>query len=188
MLCVPVPFFFVSSSFTLFFVHSLGLLKPQHHHHYYGVASFHVLAHPPGLNTTCTTLDCILESTFAAGYQNLTEVIVIPEQDAWTYSDGKSMVCDSFVVEVWKAGGVFGDLEIQGTEFTPTDLYTMGVFDSESPRPAECPSSPQDLPNLCQVMGRHVARFPHWNTITPYSHMAEHCPSMPPNYERTPGC
>jgi len=32
------------------------------------------------------------------------------EYDDWVYYDGKSMVCSSFVVEFWKAGGVFGNL------------------------------------------------------------------------------
>lgn len=38
------------------------------------------------------------------------------EQDDWVYSDGPSMVCSSFVVGVYKAAGLFGDLSIQATE------------------------------------------------------------------------
>jgi len=47
--------------------------------------------------------------------------MIRPEQDDWVYPDGKSMVCDVFVLEVYKAAGVFGSppLNFQATEFTP---------------------------------------------------------------------
>jgi len=40
-------------------------------------------------------------------------------------------VCSSFVVAVMKAAGVFGDMEIHATEFTPRDLYMLDVYDKE---------------------------------------------------------
>jgi len=48
------------------------------------------------------------------------DLVTLPEQDAWTFQDangqnGPSMVCDVFVMRMWKAAGVFGALndEIQ---------------------------------------------------------------------------
>lgn len=40
------------------------------------------------------------------------ELIAIPENDDWVYSDGKSMVCSSFVTAIYKAGGLFNGLDI----------------------------------------------------------------------------
>ena len=52
------------------------------------------------------------------------ELYTVPEQDSWmyTFADGRkgpSMVCDVFVVSMWKAGGIFGNLTdlIQASEF-----------------------------------------------------------------------
>jgi len=39
----------------------------------------------------------------------LEELMAIVENDNWVYSDGKSMVCSSFVAALYKAGGLFGD-------------------------------------------------------------------------------
>lgn len=62
-----------------------------------------------------------------------TEYLVsIPEQDSWEYNTtrygkptvGKDMVCDVFVCNIWKAGGVFGDLvdDFNCAELTPWDV------------------------------------------------------------------
>lgn len=41
------------------------------------------------------------------------------------------------MVAVFKAAGLFGDMEVQATEFTPRDLYELDFFDknyhSENP-------------------------------------------------------
>lgn len=34
------------------------------------------------------------------------------EKDEWIYSDGPSMVCSSFVIGVYKAGGLFDGMEV----------------------------------------------------------------------------
>lgn len=39
------------------------------------------------------------------------------------------MVCSSFVIAIYKAGGLFGDLNIQATEFTPRDIYQLNFWD-----------------------------------------------------------
>lgn len=52
------------------------------------------------------------------------ELLTIPEQDDWIYTDGKSTSCVAFVLEMYKEAGLFGDLsdEIQVTEFTVSRL------------------------------------------------------------------
>jgi hypothetical protein len=54
--------------------------------------------------------------------------MAMPEQDGWLYTgkeprDGLSYVCSAYVTALYKAGGLFGDLEINATEFTPKDVY-----------------------------------------------------------------
>lgn len=48
------------------------------------------------------------------------ELLTIPEQDDWVYSDGKSTSCVAFILEMYKEAGLFGELasSIQVTEFT----------------------------------------------------------------------
>lgn len=48
------------------------------------------------------------------------ELLAIPEQDDWIYSDGKSASCIAYVLGVYKEAGLFGSISdsIQITEFT----------------------------------------------------------------------
>lgn len=48
------------------------------------------------------------------------QLLTIPEQDEWVYSDGKSTTCVAFILAMYKAAGVFGPVSnsIQVTEFT----------------------------------------------------------------------
>lgn len=48
------------------------------------------------------------------------ELLTVPEQDEWVYSDGKSTTCVAFILEMYKEAGVFGPISssIQVTEFT----------------------------------------------------------------------
>ena len=58
---------------------------------------------------------------------NLTEIMAISEQDGWKYDgqyhDGFAYVCSSYVAALWKAAGLFGDDEINATEWSPKDVY-----------------------------------------------------------------
>lgn len=58
------------------------------------------------------------------------ELLAIPEQDEWTYNDGKSATCVAFVVQIYKAAGLFGPLasSIQATEFTVSLLFKSAFF------------------------------------------------------------
>lgn len=48
------------------------------------------------------------------------ELLTIPEQDDWIYSDGKSTSCVAFILEMYKQAGLFDPIasSIQVTEFT----------------------------------------------------------------------
>lgn len=52
------------------------------------------------------------------------ELLAIPEQDDWIYSDGKSASCIAYVLGVYKEAGLFGSISdsIQITEFTVSSL------------------------------------------------------------------
>lgn len=74
------------------------------------------------------------------------ELWTVPEQDKWEYSDGWSYVCSSFVVAVYKEAGLFGDLDVQATEFTPRDLYELDFFNNTAPVPHNCFVADPELP------------------------------------------
>jgi len=117
------------------------------------------------------------------------DLITIPEQDAWVYSNGKSMVCDVFVCSMWKAAGLFGDLadQIQCTELTPRDVYSMNFFDSNYTRPQQCVEA-DPASQFCQLSGAYMMTLPHWNTKTAYPKMGDNCPGLPPSYSQPISC
>lgn len=51
------------------------------------------------------------------------QLLTVPEQDEWVYSDGKSTTCVAFILSMYKEAGVFGPISnsIQVTEFTVSD-------------------------------------------------------------------
>lgn len=61
--------------------------------------------------------------------------MAMPEQDGWEYRDGLSYVCSGYSAGMYKAAGIFGDLEINATEFTPRDVYDLDIFDKHWNRP-----------------------------------------------------
>lgn len=48
------------------------------------------------------------------------QLLTIPENDDWVYSDGKSTTCVAFILSMYKAAGIFNSISdsIQVTEFT----------------------------------------------------------------------
>lgn len=48
------------------------------------------------------------------------QLLTIPEQDEWVYSDGKSTTCVAFILAMYKEAGIFTPFaeSIQVTEFT----------------------------------------------------------------------
>ena len=124
-----------------------------------------------------------------ASHRNMTlmEVASMPELDKWIYSDGPSYVCSCFVISIYKAGGLFGDFEINANEFTPKDLYTIDFFNKNPVLPKQCTAADPDLP-YCQILGKYKLLVPGYSTVKPYAHMNEHCPSEAPDYVRPDGC
>jgi len=135
------------------------------------------------VNLTIPELALVLQE------QNLTwgQVFAMPEQDSWVYPDGVSLVCSSFVIALYRAGGLFGNLTIQATEFTPRDLYQTILINPTPTIPADCQAMDPANP-YCQLMGKYRMEFPGISTVPLYQHMNEQCPSFPPMYERTEGC
>ncbi|KAF3453489.1 hypothetical protein FNV43_RR03929 [Rhamnella rubrinervis] len=119
------------------------------------------------------------------------ELLAIPEQDSWVYSDGKSASCVVFILQMYKAAGLFDSFasSIQATEFTVKDAYILKFFESNSSRlPKWCKEGDNvELP-FCQIKGKYRMELPEYNTMQPYPHMNEKCPSLPPDYSRPKNC
>jgi hypothetical protein len=120
---------------------------------------------------------------------NFTSLIILPEQDSWVYNDGPSMVCDVFVCNVLRAGGIFGDIgdQVQCAELTPRDVYSLNIWDTNVTRPEACVTADPDLP-FCQLGGAYQLNLPGYNEIAIYPNYANNCPGIPPDYIRPAGC
>lgn len=88
---------------------------------------------------------------------------------------------------MWQAG-IFGDLadEINCGELTPLDTYEMAIF-QDTPSPAQFPpecalADPDGDKRYCQILGAYRNALPHFNSVPPFAHMREHCPSKAPDY------
>ena len=122
--------------------------------------------------------------------KSMEEILAEPEKEGIVYEDGLSYVCSCFVIAFWKQGGLFGDLEIESTEFGPKDIYYLDIFEKEDEyqRPQVCIDDNPELP-YCQLMGKFVLQLDKsFNTIKPYSHMNERCSSQAPDFIREDGC
>nr|CAN60720.1 hypothetical protein VITISV_022056 [Vitis vinifera] len=118
------------------------------------------------------------------------ELLTIPEQDDWVYTDGKSTSCVAFILEMYKEAGLFGPIasSIQGTEFTIKDAYTLSFFENDSSRLPKWCNDGDIVQPYCQIKGKYRMELPEYNTLDPYSHMNEKCPSLPPKYSRSANC
>jgi len=120
------------------------------------------------------------------------DVMAMTEMDGWEYTgleptDGRNWVCSAYVAAIFKAGGLFDDMDIQSTEFATMDVYVLDLFDTTTPLPEQCVAADPNLP-YCQLLGKYQVELPWYNTIKPYDHMFENCAINYPTYERTPGC
>jgi len=118
---------------------------------------------------------------------DIDHVIAMVETDSWVYNDGPSMVCSSYVAAMYKAAGLFDDLEINATEMTPKDVYTLNFFDLNYQVPQVCAQADPGQP-WCQLTGKYRMTFPGYSTIAPYDNMSESCPTIAPEYVRPDGC
>jgi len=115
------------------------------------------------------------------------ELVTYPEMDDYVYSDptGPRMVCDVFVMQLYRQAGVFGDIEFQATELTPKDSYQVQIFDANWQRPQGC-ANDLNTPGYCQTSGMYWLELPNFNSIPPYANMDQQCSAIPPKYIRTP--
>lgn len=119
------------------------------------------------------------------------ERLRIPEQDDWIYSDGSSTSCVAFILQIYKHAGLFEPFSrsIQVTEFTIKDAYALNLFENNSSRlPEWCNKEDSVKLPFCQIKGKYRMELPSYNTMQPYSHMNEKCPSLPLNYDRPSYC
>jgi len=151
-----------------------------------------------GLNKRLKTQGLTIGQAYMTSFKqgiNFTTLITMPEQDSWIFENGKgfrsgpSMVCDVFVTEMWKAGGIFGSLtnQFEASEFTNWDAYSLNIFDANYVRPTQCVVADPDLP-FCQILGQYRMHLPGYNTVTPFAHMREKCPSEAPDYIKPANC
>jgi hypothetical protein len=122
---------------------------------------------------------------------------VMVEQDSWLYNTtrygtpylGPSMVCCAFVCHMWKAAGMFANLdnEVQCGEQTNLDDYHLNILQSAPTRPADCiAADPNNV--LCQLTGEYTLKLNSYAEVTPYANMSQSCPSLPPKYLRPANC
>jgi len=100
-----------------------------------------------------------------------------------------SMVCDVFVCFIWKAAGVFAEIDsdFNCVEQTNNDVYDLDVLTVPESRPAACVAADPNN-TLCQLMGAYELKLPNLGTRKPYKHMQESCPTLPPLYDRPSDC
>lgn len=146
-----------------------------------------------------TGLTSFAEINYAAFKQGISAEQIPPmvESDNWLYAttrNGKpaiapSMVCCAFVCHIWKASGIFSDInsEVNCGELTNWDDYALTVFDSNYVRPQACVDADPDN-QACQILGEYSLNLNNYNSKTPYQHMGEHCPSLAPNYIKPGNC
>ncbi|XP_054798773.1 uncharacterized protein LOC129303463 isoform X2 [Prosopis cineraria] len=129
------------------------------------------------LGTKGLTLPEILVEVERRG-SSFDELLTIPEQDDWVYSDGRSASCVAFVLQMYKEAGLFEPIasSIQVTEFTIKDAYMLNFFENKSSRlPKWCNDGDTVKLPYCQIKGKYRMELPGYNTMQPYSHMNERC-------------
>ena len=67
------------------------------------------------------------------------------------------------------------------------DGYQIKIYeDNPSRLPKWCNNEKNQT--FCQIRGMYRMDLPGHNTIKPYSHMNENCPSLPPIFNRPASC
>ncbi|RDX90669.1 hypothetical protein CR513_27439 [Mucuna pruriens] len=113
------------------------------------------------------------------------QLLTIPEQDEWVYSDGKSTTCVAFILSMYKEAGILGPIS---SSIQIRDAYMLRIFEDNQTRlPRWCNNENDRLP-FCQILGEYKMELPGYNTLDPYANMNEQCPSLPPTYDRPLKC
>ncbi|KAF2544172.1 hypothetical protein F2Q68_00031919 [Brassica cretica] len=122
------------------------------------------LSDSPGLDLP----DVLVEVEKCGSYFD--ELLAVPEHDDWIYSDGKSTFCITFILEMYKEGGLLDPISssIQVAEFT----------NNASCLPKWCKDNNDVKLPHCQILGKYRMELPGYNTMEPYPHTKEHCSSL----------
>ena len=69
------------------------------------------------------------------------------------------------------------------------DAYMLKIFEDNQTRlPGWCVEADGTVLPYCQIRGEYRMDLPDYNTLLPYPHMNERCPSLPPLYNRASNC
>jgi hypothetical protein len=104
-----------------------------------------------------------------------------------TKARGPAMVCNVFVCNLWRAGGLLKGVDFNCAEQTNRDVYSLDIVAPPKTRPPQCVAADPNN-TLCQIMGSYVLELPDAGTKRAYAHMHEKCPSMAPEYKLPDGC
>jgi hypothetical protein len=125
----------------------------------------------------------------AESSKSIEDLMAEVEVEGWIYegleNDGRSYVCSAFVAAVYQAAGLLTN--VNGPEFTPKDVYTLNIFETNIQRPEACVQADPSI-QWCQILGKYRMLYPQYSSVAPYEHMNEHCPSISPDYLRVEGC
>lgn len=118
----------------------------------------------------------------------LGELWAIPEKSDWKYQTGDNYseryVCSAFATYVLQQGGIMPE-EIAPQEFTPKDVFELAIFEEKPP--AECQIEDPNRP-FCMLYGDYGIDYSTYNSVKPYPHMNERCPTRSPYFFRPSGC
>jgi len=139
----------------------------------------------------------IFQEADIQGLSNINLIPTIVEDDTWNYTIARyndtvqapSSVCCVFVCHIWKAAGLFTSINntVNCGEFTNADDYQLSLLDADFQRPAQCASADPNN-QLCQLNGKFSLDFNEYASRPNTFHMFEHCPSLPPSYDKPAGC
>ncbi|KAF2593833.1 hypothetical protein F2Q70_00043139 [Brassica cretica] len=82
---------------------------------------------------------------------------------------------------MYRQGGLFDPISssIQFAEFTIKDAYMLKFFENNASRlPKWCNDNNDVKLPYCRIHAKHRMELPGCNTMEPYPHMNEHCPSL----------
>ncbi|KAG2239554.1 hypothetical protein Bca52824_091614 [Brassica carinata] len=82
---------------------------------------------------------------------------------------------------MYREGGLFDpiSISIQVAEFTIKDAYMLKFFENNASRlPKWCNDNNDVKLPYCQIHAKYRMELPRCNTMEPYPHMNEHCPSL----------
>lgn len=173
--------YFIDFDFLTVLIDIYSLIRPQ------DIKLIFLEALNMRLGSDATSISDVWEELYKRD-MTFDEAMSIVEQEGWQYSNGLNYVCSTLVVSILRRGGLFGDLDINSTEFTPKDLYQLEFFDASGENlPKECTGDNIQF-GYCQVMGKVRMDLGDVGFVKPYEHMNEHCPTIAPEYDRTKGC